>query len=167
MSTIVTNEFHARKGRGTDVLRLLLQLAPESHRQPGCEAISIRRNQDDPDNVIGDTRWATRQHYDDYLAWRTENGFTASVRRHARRTDAHSILRRDPFRTITAGVRTRGREARSSSPSGWTVFDQLPLPQTTASGTHAYVPFWISLEPLTIAVLSRRSVLRQRAPIAE
>jgi quinol monooxygenase YgiN len=78
MSTIVTNEFHAKRGRGDDVLALLLQLAPESNGQPGCESISIRRNQDDPENVIGDTRWTTRQHYDDYLAWRTENGFTAT-----------------------------------------------------------------------------------------
>jgi hypothetical protein len=30
MSTIVTNEFHAKKGRGNDVLALLLTLAPES-----------------------------------------------------------------------------------------------------------------------------------------
>jgi quinol monooxygenase YgiN len=77
MSTIVTNEFHAKRGRGDDVLALLLKLAPESNGQPGCERISIRRNQDDPENLIGDTRWATRQHYDDYLSWRTDNGFTA------------------------------------------------------------------------------------------
>ncbi len=78
MSTIVTNEFHAKKGRGNDVLALLLTLAPESNGRPGAEFISIRRNQDDPENLLGDTRWATRQHYDDYLAWRTENGFTAT-----------------------------------------------------------------------------------------
>ncbi|HEY2214711.1 MAG TPA: antibiotic biosynthesis monooxygenase [Acidimicrobiales bacterium] len=77
MSTIVTNEFHAKNGRGDDVLDLLLKLAPESNGRPGCESISIRRNQDDPENVVGDTQWSTRQHYDDYLAWRTANGFTA------------------------------------------------------------------------------------------
>lgn len=77
MSTHVVNEFHARPGRGDDVLALLLQLSPESRTRPGCEAISIRRNQEDPDNLIGDTRWASRQHYDDYLAWRTENGYAA------------------------------------------------------------------------------------------
>jgi hypothetical protein len=38
MSTHVVNEFHAKSGRGDDVLA---------------------------------------QHYDDYLAWRTENGYTA------------------------------------------------------------------------------------------
>ena len=77
MSTHVVNEFHARPGRGDDVLALLLKLSPESQGRPGCEAISIRRNQDDPDIVIGDTRWATRQYYDDYLVWRTQNGYTA------------------------------------------------------------------------------------------
>ena len=77
MSTHVVNEFHARPGRGDDVLALLLQLSPESRTRPGCEAISIRRNQDDPENLIGDTRWASRQDYEDYLAWRTANGYTA------------------------------------------------------------------------------------------
>ena len=76
-TTYVVNEFHAKPGRGGEVLALLLQLSPESATRPGCEQISIRRNQDDPDNVIGDTRWASRRHYEEYLAWRTENGFTA------------------------------------------------------------------------------------------
>ena len=37
----------------------------------------MRRNQDDPTNIVGDTRWATRQDYDNYLAWRTASGYTA------------------------------------------------------------------------------------------
>jgi quinol monooxygenase YgiN len=78
MSTFVTNEFHAKPGRGGDVLALLLELAPESAGRPGCEHISIRRNQDDLDNVTGITQWASRQNWDDYLAWRTANGFTAT-----------------------------------------------------------------------------------------
>ncbi len=81
MSTHVVNAFHAKPGRANDVLALLIELSPESRGRPGCEAISIRRNQDDPNNLIGDTRWTTRQHYDDYLAWRTQNGYTASFDR--------------------------------------------------------------------------------------
>jgi quinol monooxygenase YgiN len=77
MSTYVVKEFHAKPGRGDDVLALLLELSPVSRGRPGRESISIRRNQDDPVNVIGDTRWATRQHYDDYLAWCTRNGHAA------------------------------------------------------------------------------------------
>jgi quinol monooxygenase YgiN len=76
MSTHV-EKFHAGPGRGDDALALLLQLSPESPTRPGCEAISIRRDQDDPENLIGDTRWASPQHYDDYLARRTKNGYTA------------------------------------------------------------------------------------------
>jgi hypothetical protein len=56
MSTHVVNDFHTRPGRGDDVLALQLQLCPESPTRPGCEAISIRRNQDHPENLIGDTR---------------------------------------------------------------------------------------------------------------
>lgn len=39
--------------------------------------VSLRRNQEDPTNIVGDTRWDTRQDYDDYLAWRTDSGYTA------------------------------------------------------------------------------------------
>jgi quinol monooxygenase YgiN len=52
MSTHVVNEFHAKPGRADDVLALLLELSPESRARPGCEAISIRRNQDDPNNLL-------------------------------------------------------------------------------------------------------------------
>jgi quinol monooxygenase YgiN len=76
MSTHVVNEFHGKPGHADDVLAPLLELSPESRGRRGCEPISIRRNQDDPDSVIGDTRWATRQHYDDCLALRTQNGYT-------------------------------------------------------------------------------------------
>jgi hypothetical protein len=44
MSTHVVNEFHAKPGRGDDVLALLLELSPVSRGRPGCEAISVRRN---------------------------------------------------------------------------------------------------------------------------
>jgi quinol monooxygenase YgiN len=78
MSTLITNEFHGKPARGGDVLSLLLELAPESAGRPGCQHISILRNQDDPDSVIGLTQWEARQNWDDYLAWRTASGFTAT-----------------------------------------------------------------------------------------
>jgi quinol monooxygenase YgiN len=42
----------------------------------GCEAIHLRRDQDDPTRIVSFTQWATRQHYVDYVAWRTETGLT-------------------------------------------------------------------------------------------
>jgi len=77
MSTHVVNEFHALPDRADDVMNLLIELSPISRTRLGCQAISLRRNQDDPTNIVGDTRWATRQDYDNYLAWRTDSGYTA------------------------------------------------------------------------------------------
>ena len=77
MSTQVVNEFHALPYRADDVMNLLIELSPISRMRPGCQAISLRRNQDDSTNIAGDTRWATRQDYDQYLAWRTDSGYTA------------------------------------------------------------------------------------------
>jgi quinol monooxygenase YgiN len=77
MSTHVVNEFHALPDRAEDVVNLLIELSPISKTRLGCEAISLRRNQDDPTNIVGDTRWATRRDYDNYLAWRTDSGYTA------------------------------------------------------------------------------------------
>jgi quinol monooxygenase YgiN len=68
MSTHVVNEFHALPDRADDVMNLLIELSPISRTRPGCQAISLRRNQDDPTNIVGDTRWDTRQDYDNYLA---------------------------------------------------------------------------------------------------
>jgi quinol monooxygenase YgiN len=48
MSTHVVNEFHALPDRADDVMNLLIELSPISRTRPGCQALSVRRNQDDP-----------------------------------------------------------------------------------------------------------------------
>jgi quinol monooxygenase YgiN len=78
MSTHVVAEFHAKPGRGDDVEGLLLEILGESLEFEGCEAIRIVRDQDNADHVAGFTQWTERHHYEDYLAWRTERGFTAT-----------------------------------------------------------------------------------------
>jgi hypothetical protein len=42
MSTLVTNEFFARPGRGDDVANLLLEILGESLRHEGCETGTLR-----------------------------------------------------------------------------------------------------------------------------
>jgi quinol monooxygenase YgiN len=76
MSTHVVTEFHARPGRGDEVEKLLLEILNESLENEGCEAIRILRDQDNADHVAGLTQWTERCNYEDYLAWRTERGFT-------------------------------------------------------------------------------------------
>jgi quinol monooxygenase YgiN len=78
MSTLVTAEFFAQHGRGDDVADLLLEILGESLKHDGCEVIRILRDQDDADHVTGLTQWTGRHNYTDYLAWRTDRGFTAS-----------------------------------------------------------------------------------------
>jgi hypothetical protein len=107
MSTHVVNESHANPGAGTTSSPLLLELSPESRGRPGCEATSIRRNQDDPDNLIGDTRWTTRQQNDDYLAWRKPERIHSQLRSDAQQADADPLLRRDPIRPGASHTRPR------------------------------------------------------------
>jgi quinol monooxygenase YgiN len=78
MSTLVTNELFAQPGRGDDVANLLLEILSESLQHDGCETIRILRDQDDPDHVTGLTQWTERHNFEDYLAWRTERGFTGT-----------------------------------------------------------------------------------------
>jgi quinol monooxygenase YgiN len=78
MSTLVITEFFARPGRGDDVAEQLLEILGESLKHEGCETTRILLDQDDPDHVAGLTQWNERRNYDEYLAWRTEHGFTGT-----------------------------------------------------------------------------------------
>jgi quinol monooxygenase YgiN len=78
MSTLVTNEFFAQPGRGDDVASLLIEILGESLQWEGCQIIRIVRDQGDPDHVAGFTQWTERRNFEDYLAWRTERGFSAT-----------------------------------------------------------------------------------------
>lgn len=79
MNTHVVTEFTTRPGRAADLIEILTEVLPDSLAHDGCEAISLRHNQDDPTNIVSFTEWASRRHYDDYLAWRTEAGLTDEI----------------------------------------------------------------------------------------
>ena len=76
MSTYVATEFKTQPGRAEELVAALRQALPDSLAHDGCEAISLRRNQDDPTNIVSLTQWVSRRHYEEYLAWRTEAGLT-------------------------------------------------------------------------------------------
>jgi heme-degrading monooxygenase HmoA len=50
----------------------------ESLQWEGRETIRIVRDQDDPDHVAGVTQWTERRNFEEYLAWRTGRGHTAT-----------------------------------------------------------------------------------------
>jgi quinol monooxygenase YgiN len=69
----------ARPDKVDELVAVLTQALPHSLAHDGCEAIHLRRDQDDPTRIVSFTQWATRQHYVEYLAWRTEMGMTDEV----------------------------------------------------------------------------------------
>ncbi len=76
MSTYVATEFKTQPGRAEELVAALSSALPASLIHDGCQAISLRRNQDDPTNLVSFTQWESRRHYDEYLDWRTETGLT-------------------------------------------------------------------------------------------
>jgi quinol monooxygenase YgiN len=62
--------------RGCGILSYVL---PESLQHDGCEVILLRREQDDATQIVSFTQWATRRHYEDYLAWLTAAGLTDEI----------------------------------------------------------------------------------------
>jgi quinol monooxygenase YgiN len=79
LSTHVVTAFRARPEFADTLITLLSGNLRESLAHAGCEAIHLRRDQDDPAHIVSFTQWATRQDYVDYLAWRTETGVTGDV----------------------------------------------------------------------------------------
>jgi quinol monooxygenase YgiN len=55
---------------------VLPDILNESLEHDGCETIRTLRDQDDPDHVTGLAQWTERRDFEDYLAWRTQRGFT-------------------------------------------------------------------------------------------
>ena len=49
-------------------------ILPVTRKYDGCEGVEVQQNQDDKANVILIERWASRQHYEKYLQFRTDDG---------------------------------------------------------------------------------------------
>ena len=47
---------------------------PDTRAYDGCIDIYATQDQDNPTTIIAVEQWETRQHYEKYLAWRTERG---------------------------------------------------------------------------------------------
>ena len=74
MSTFVTLEFQARPETVEMVKEFLRKVLPDTRAYAGFESIVLHQNQDDPTSMMMYESWATRPHYDTYLAWRVSTG---------------------------------------------------------------------------------------------
>jgi quinol monooxygenase YgiN len=74
MSVVVLLEMQVKPEAVNEVKALLKQLLPDTRAYAGCQGIDIYGNLDDAGNLVFYERWDSRDHYQKYLAWRTETG---------------------------------------------------------------------------------------------
>ena len=74
MAVTVLLELQAQGDKVDALLNTFKEILPDTRAYDGFVGIELVQNQDDPTNVILIERWQTRQHYEKYLAWRTETG---------------------------------------------------------------------------------------------
>ena len=79
MATMVLFEGRA-KPEAVDLLKAALpNVFPETRKFKGCLGLSAYINADDGQTIIFVESWETREHYERYLAWRTETGVIAKL----------------------------------------------------------------------------------------
>ena len=74
MSHTVIVEFTCPEGVGEAFLPGLLDLLVDTRAFEGCESVETYTDSDNPDRILLWEKWATREHQEAYLAWRTETG---------------------------------------------------------------------------------------------
>lgn len=52
----------------------LRRILPDTRGFDGCVSIAVTQNQDEPTAITVVEQWVSRQHYEKYLQWRTDNG---------------------------------------------------------------------------------------------
>lgn len=79
MSVTVIVEVQAKPDRAEEVAAIFEGILPETRAYEGCQGLRLVRNLDDAANLLVIERWASREHYERYLAWRVESGLVGRV----------------------------------------------------------------------------------------
>jgi quinol monooxygenase YgiN len=74
MTCIVILEVTAKKGAGMQLVETFRALLPDTRNKDGCQGVEVTTNLNNADNLVLVQRWATRKHYENYLAWRQQRG---------------------------------------------------------------------------------------------
>ena len=80
MSTVVLLEIQVKPEAIDEMKAFLQRILPETPAYDGCQGVDIYGNLDDTGNLMFYQRWDSRQHYEKYLAWRTEIGTATQLR---------------------------------------------------------------------------------------
>ena len=74
MKVAVTADLKAHVGKGSDLAKFLIGILGETRARTGCEMINLAISQDNPDPILIDERWATKEEHQAYMGWRQERG---------------------------------------------------------------------------------------------
>jgi quinol monooxygenase YgiN len=74
MSVIVLLEAQVKPEAVDEVKATLKAILPDTRAYDGCQGIDIYGNLEDGGNLVFYECWDSREHYEKYLAWRTETG---------------------------------------------------------------------------------------------
>ena len=80
MTTIVILDIPATPETRDEIYRTLTGVLDETRQFDGNEGMELLVNQDDNANILLYERWQSREHYERYLAYRQESGFSAKFR---------------------------------------------------------------------------------------
>ena len=74
MSVVVLLEMQVKPEAMKEVKAFLKENLPDTRAYAGCQGLDIYGNLEDSGNLVFYERWDSRDHYQKYLAWRTETG---------------------------------------------------------------------------------------------
>jgi quinol monooxygenase YgiN len=74
MSIIATLRLPAQPEKVEKLKSLLKTDLPDTRRFKGCQAVSVYQDEDVPESLVVWGTWDSRDHFEKYLAWRTERG---------------------------------------------------------------------------------------------
>ena len=75
MSVVVLSEVNVKPESANDLNQFMKENLPDTRAYDGCLGIKVHSGQDDPNNVVVVQHWASKEHFEKYVAWRTETGF--------------------------------------------------------------------------------------------
>ncbi len=74
MACQILLEARVKDGYFDQYKKWLVGILPDTRSFDGCVDIYVTRDLDDPAKIVFIELWESRNHYEKYLAWRTERG---------------------------------------------------------------------------------------------
>ena len=79
MAVNVIVEFQAKPEAASQFKDVLIEALPDTRAYDGCQGLEEYHNVDEDGNIVLVEKWESRQHYEKYIAWRTESGLLDKV----------------------------------------------------------------------------------------